>query len=104
MPVTPYMTVMAAIRRIKGISQYRLEDATGICQTMISQIENRRMNPKIEELEKIAVCLDYHLPVATLLQTVEEWEKTYGQLSSKTIVIPSEVIIYQGPETDGNSV
>lgn len=46
------------IRKSKKLSQKNLGDLLGVSQAMVAQYENGDRNPKIEQLQKIAVALD----------------------------------------------
>lgn len=46
------------IRTEKNLSLRQIEDKTGISRSVLNKIENGITSPRIDELEKIAVCLE----------------------------------------------
>lgn len=46
------------IRTEKNLSLRQIEEKTGIGKTTLNNIENGITSPRIDELEKIAICLE----------------------------------------------
>jgi len=49
------------IRIERNITLRQLEELTGICKSTLNNIENGKTDPKISQLEKIAIALDIRI-------------------------------------------
>ena len=61
-------------RELKGLSQGKIEEDTGLLRCYISRVENGRTVPSVETLEKFARALD--MPLYLLLYEEEEPPKS----------------------------
>ena len=68
--------VISHIRNTKGYSQRELAEMAGISNTMLNDIERKRVNPSLKTLRKISDALD--MKVSQIFLQVE-----YGQSVQK---------------------
>jgi transcriptional regulator with XRE-family HTH domain len=57
------------LREQKGLSQFDIEEATGLQRTYVSRVENSRIVPSLETLHRFASALD--MPVHRLFHPAE---------------------------------
>ena len=73
------------IRKVRGISQQKLSDMTGILQSVIARVESKRSSPTIEFLSKILSALDLKLELTDTFKSPKEIEKIIKGLPHKGI-------------------
>jgi transcriptional regulator with XRE-family HTH domain len=61
-------------RELKGLSQSKIEERTGLVRSYISRVENGHISPSVETLEKFARALD--MPLYQLLYEGEKPPKS----------------------------
>lgn len=81
------------VRRLRGISQEFLAVNAGMSQTLLSQIENRRINPRKSELDRLAAVMGYEYDSETLLLPYDEWVEKFGGKLKEILKSSDDIII-----------
>lgn len=81
------------IRKEKGLTQKQLFELSGISEVTIRKYESGRFNPKIPQVERLAVALDVH-PSALL--GADYWDSTMNvqQTANETATLDSIGSVY----------
>ncbi len=76
------VTALSVLRRSRGFNQTELGDACKrpLQQTIVSQIENRILNPTEEQINDIAEVLQYPYAPPSLLLSQEKWAEQFGEM------------------------
>lgn len=85
----PY-ELIKKIRVEKGLSTYDLSQMTGIPQSTISKMENKKRKIEVEEMELIAKALDTPVSTFFLENQTEEFDEETRAIAREMKNLPSE--------------
>lgn len=87
------LSMIRHMRKLRKISQDTMSAITGINPTYLSQMENRRLNPTMEELKAIGTALDWPFDIRDLVLTYAEFTVKYKDDPRAHVFVASDSIV-----------